>query len=168
MYTFGQLCIGDLFNTKAARWVKVSAEGAVCVMSTSNVIGKIVAFYGGADVTPLYSSLLPNDGACGACKPAVPQSLSESEKEDRFYRKIEAEIDAENRERQAAEFKQSLIDERDALNARCAGLVDYQKSDSLRNDESYWAAEQYNAMCRYSVALQARIYLLDQPAKQIV
>lgn len=160
MYTFGQLCVGDLFNTKAARWGKISSSEAIVVISGCYPIGKIVPMTDSQEVVLLWSSLLSDDPACCERKSEQP-SLSESEKEDRFYRKIEAEIDAENRAQQAAEFKRSLIDELAHLIARSVCLQDYRESGKPGDPESYWLSEQYQAMSQYIVALNSRIDLLE-------
>lgn len=58
MYKFQDLCIGDLFNTKIARWVKVSANEAICVMSAVVGLGSIDYFKADEDVIVLYSAIL--------------------------------------------------------------------------------------------------------------
>lgn len=158
MYTFGQLCVGDLFNTKMARCVKVSSSEAIVVLSGCVPLGDKVPISQGMNVVLLWSSLLSDDPACSDRKSEQP-SLSESEKEDRFYREIEAEIDAENRAKQAAEFKQSLIDERDALIARRDGLRKYIESGEYRIGESELLAAQDMAMADCIIALGNRIVL---------
>ena len=159
MYTFGQLRVGDMFNNMVARLVKVSLSEAIVVMSCdATLIGNRCPVNCGQEVIVLWSSDREiNPGSQRA-------SLSESEKEDRFYRKIEAEIDAENRAQQAAEFKQSLIDERDALIARRECVSRHMNDRSVRGTELYWLSEQYNVMYNYIAALNARIHLLEQPA----
>lgn len=152
MYTFGQLRVGDMFNNMVARLVKVSLSEAIVVMSCdATLIGNRCPVNCGQEVIVLWSSDREiNPGSQRA-------SLSDSEKEDRFYRKIEAEIDAENRERQAAEFRQSLIDERDALIARRDGLRKCVESGEYRPGESVLLAAQDMAMADYIIALGNRI-----------
>ncbi len=169
MYTFGQLYIGDLFNTKAARWVKISSHEALSVMSGCFAAGEMCRMGTLQEVVVLWSNNPAIKSASAAERESDPHaSLSESEKEDRFYRKIEAEIGAENRERQAAEFLQSLVDERDALVVRRECVSRHMNDRSVRGTELYWLSEQYNVMYNYIAALNARISLLDQPAKQTV
>lgn len=158
MYTFGQLRVGDMFNTKPTRWVKTTDSYAVCVMSAIHLVGQQFAFKLSEEVIVLWSS------DRGINRVSQHASCSESEKEDRFYRNIEDKIDAENRERQAAEFKQSLIDERDALIVRRECVSRHMNDRSVRGTELYWLSEQYNVMYNYIAALNARIYLLEQPA----
>lgn len=159
MYVFSQLSIGDQFTTDTAVWHKVSPAQAIMVRLEANPIGEPVDIPVNATVMP--SSLLRRqsiDAGCPDCKCLVPHApCSESEKEDRFYRKIEAEIDAENRERQAAEFRQSLIDERDALIARRDGLRKCVESGEYRPGESVLLAAQDMAMADYIIALGNRI-----------
>lgn len=58
-WTFGDLCIGDLFNTKAARWVKTSESEAICVMSALIPVGRISPFdIGRNDIVLLWSVVL--------------------------------------------------------------------------------------------------------------
>lgn len=57
-WTFGDLCLGDLFNTKAARWVKTSETEAICVMSALIGLGQIVPFDLARDVVLLWSAVL--------------------------------------------------------------------------------------------------------------
>lgn len=59
MITFGQLCIGDMFNTKAARWVKTSPDNAICVMSSIITLGEIKQFSHDDDhIVLLWSAIL--------------------------------------------------------------------------------------------------------------
>lgn len=44
MNTFGRLCLGDMFNTMTARWVKTSPTEAICVMSAIHPLGTIKQF----------------------------------------------------------------------------------------------------------------------------
>lgn len=44
MCTFGDLCLGDMFNTLSARWVKISETEAICVMSAIVTIGYVTKF----------------------------------------------------------------------------------------------------------------------------
>ena len=156
MYTFGQLCVGDLFNTKAARWVKVSSNEAIVVLSGCFQVGHRVQFILSADVILLWSSLLSDDPSCSERKSEQP-SLSESEKEDRFYR----EIEAKHRSDQAAALKQSLIDERDALIVRRESLVNYLISLDSTDPLRKFVQRQNDAMVQYICALDLRI---DQSA----
>ncbi len=162
MYTFGQLYIGDLFNTKDARWVKTSSHEALAVMSGCFPAGEMCRMGTLQEVVVLWSNNPAIQSASAAEHKSVPHaSCSESEKEDRFYRKIEAEIDAENRERQAAEFRQSLIDERDAVRARCAALFNYIITLDATDPSRRFALRQNDAMVQYIGALNMR---LEQPA----
>lgn len=61
MYKFSQLMVGDMFNTKAARWVKYSGNKALCVMSSVVVVGSLRKFSDKEDIVVLYSSLLNTD-----------------------------------------------------------------------------------------------------------
>lgn len=54
--TFGELEIGDLFNTKPARWVKISTTEAICVMGASVEIGDVCKFPEDYNVIVLWSS----------------------------------------------------------------------------------------------------------------
>lgn len=56
--TFGRICIGDMFNTKAARWVKTSETEAICVMSAVHKLGSIHPFSADADIVLLWSAIL--------------------------------------------------------------------------------------------------------------
>ena len=58
MTTFNDLCIGDMFNTKDARWVKVEAGIAMCVMSALLPRGCFRAMDRDEDVIVLYSSIV--------------------------------------------------------------------------------------------------------------
>ncbi len=54
---FVDLLLGDMFNTKEARWVKISPTEAICVLSTIHRVGHIKGFPGEQTVILLYSSL---------------------------------------------------------------------------------------------------------------
>lgn len=54
--TFGDLDIGDMFNTKLARFVKIDDECAIAVMSTIIPIGNIRPFDDDCEVIPLYKA----------------------------------------------------------------------------------------------------------------
>lgn len=58
MFKFEDLCIGDMFNTLAARWVKISETEAICVMSATVRIGNITSFPSDFNVLVLYSAIL--------------------------------------------------------------------------------------------------------------
>ena len=163
MYTFGQLAVGDLFNTKMARCVKVSSSEAIVVLSGCVPLGDKVPISQGMNVVLLWSSLLSDDPACSDRKSEQP-SLSESEKEDRFYREIEDKLEAEQRADQAAAFKQNLFAERDALQARRAGLIRYLESGVLSDAERKLLNHQHGAMGDYHWAVNQRLCLLEQPA----
>lgn len=141
MYTFGQLAVGDMFNTKAARWVKTTATYAVCVMSGTNHVGQQCLFKLSDEVIVLWSNNQQINAVCTEL------------------------LEKANLAQQAAEFKQSLIDERDALIARRACVKHYSESGKPGDPESYWLSEQYNVMCQYIVALDARLDLLHKSAK---
>ena len=163
MYTFGQLRVGDMFNNMVARLVKVSLSEAIVVMSCdATLIGHRCPVNCGQEVIVLWSSDREiNPGSQRA-------SLSDSEKEDRFYRKIEAEIEAENREREAAEFKQSLIDERDALMERRRSIGSRLATMEYTDPEFFLLNVQEDVMGRYTNVLRQRLRLLDKPVKQTV
>ena len=55
---FGKICIGDMFNTKVARWVKTSETEAICVMSSIFSIGYIHSFGTKEPIVLLWSSVL--------------------------------------------------------------------------------------------------------------
>ena len=169
MYTFGQLYIGDLFNTKAARWVKISSHEALSVMSGCFASGAICRMTATQEVVVLWSNNPAIKSASASERESVQHaSCSESEKEDRFYRKIEAEIDAENRAKQAAEFKQSLIDELAALKLRRIAMVPYLETLNPKGIDYRLAKQQEDAMVEYIDALYRRISQLELPAKQNV
>lgn len=63
MYTFETICLGDMFNTKAARWVKVSATQAVVVMSGVFKVGDIRSIPSDERIILLYSSVLEARGS---------------------------------------------------------------------------------------------------------
>lgn len=56
MPTFGELCYGDMFNTKTGRWVKTDDKHAVCVMGALFGIGEIYQFAEDRDVIVLYTA----------------------------------------------------------------------------------------------------------------
>lgn len=58
MHTFKDLCSGDMFNTKAARWVKISDREAICVLSLQIDIGDIWEIEQDEPIVLLYSSIL--------------------------------------------------------------------------------------------------------------
>lgn len=58
MYTFGELSIGDMFNTISARWVKIDDSRAICVMSSIHKIGDIKDFNQSDEVILLWSCVL--------------------------------------------------------------------------------------------------------------
>lgn len=58
MFKFEDLCIGDMFNTLTARWVKISETEAICVMSATVRIGNITSFPSDFNVLVLYSAIL--------------------------------------------------------------------------------------------------------------
>lgn len=58
MYTFSQLCIGDMFNTKAARWVKISTGQAICVMGGFVPVGNVQTIDNDEPVIVLWSCIL--------------------------------------------------------------------------------------------------------------
>lgn len=169
MYTFGQLYIGDLFNTKAARWVKISSHEALSVMSGCFSAGHICLMNATLEVVVLWSNNPAIKSASASeCESVTHASCRESEKEDRFYREIEDKIDAENRERAAAQFKQSLIDERDALKARRIAMVPYLQALNPLSMEYRMAKQQEVAMVEYLDVLYRRIDRLERPALQTV
>jgi len=57
-YTFGQICIGDMFNTKPARWVKTSPTQAICVMSAVVPLGQIQTIPEQTEIVLLWSCVL--------------------------------------------------------------------------------------------------------------
>lgn len=61
IYTFDQILLGDMFNTKAARWVKTSTKEAICVMSACFELGIIKKFNPEEEVILLYSTVLRTD-----------------------------------------------------------------------------------------------------------
>lgn len=55
--TFDDLCIGDLFNTKSARYVKINNREAIVVMPGMFKVGTIIDFSNTKqDIIVLYSS----------------------------------------------------------------------------------------------------------------
>lgn len=56
--TFGQILIGDMFNTKSARWVKTNETNAICVMSSLFDIGSFQKFDPKESIVLLWSPLL--------------------------------------------------------------------------------------------------------------
>ena len=81
---------------------------------------------------------------------------------------FEAEIDAENRAQQAAEFKQSLIDERDALMERRRSIGSRLATMEYTDPEFFLLNVQEDVMGRYTNVLRQRLRLLDKPVKQTV
>lgn len=61
MQTFEQLRIGDVFNTKVARWVKVSSTEAKCVMSGVLPLGYVQSFRNDEEVILLQSGIPKED-----------------------------------------------------------------------------------------------------------
>lgn len=57
-YKFSQLCIGDMFNSTKARWVKVDKRCAIVVMSGLYNIGVVMQIDDDPEVTVLYSAIL--------------------------------------------------------------------------------------------------------------
>lgn len=57
-YTFSDLLLGDMFNTKVARWVKTSDKSAICVLSSCVFVGDIHVFQPETQVVLLYSTVL--------------------------------------------------------------------------------------------------------------
>lgn len=55
--TFGELIIGDMFNTKKCRYVKISEHEAIAVLSGIVKIGKIVEFQSTDEIILLYSAI---------------------------------------------------------------------------------------------------------------
>lgn len=58
MFKFGDLDEGDMFNTKPARYVKISETEAIVVMGAVFPIGRIHEFGPEESVIPLYCSRL--------------------------------------------------------------------------------------------------------------
>lgn len=58
MHTFGELILGDMFNTTVGRYVKVSPTEAICVLSTMLPIGKICPIRDDMEVILLYSEVI--------------------------------------------------------------------------------------------------------------
>ena len=59
--TFKDFSFGDMFNTKAARWVKISETRAICVMSSLVEIGSVEVFGSERDdLIPLFRSCVDN------------------------------------------------------------------------------------------------------------
>ena len=56
MFRFEQLCIGDMFKTIIARWVKTSDSDAICVFSCVAVVGEKINFNPKREVVLLWSS----------------------------------------------------------------------------------------------------------------
>ena len=54
--------IGDMFNTKSARWVKVTDATAVCVMSSVFRLGETKIIRSDEEVVLLFSSVLRTEG----------------------------------------------------------------------------------------------------------
>ena len=57
MTTFGELNIGDMFNTKPARYVKTTSMDAIVVMSGTFAIGEIQEISKDLEVIVLYSNI---------------------------------------------------------------------------------------------------------------
>jgi hypothetical protein len=57
MIKFSNLSIGDMFNIIIGRYVKISDNEAICVMSGIHEIGKIQSFSDDTEVLPLYCML---------------------------------------------------------------------------------------------------------------
>lgn len=53
-FTFGALSVGDMFHTKAARFVKTDEHRAIVVMSGVFGIGQLRVFDPSFEVEPLY------------------------------------------------------------------------------------------------------------------
>lgn len=66
MYTFGQLYIGDLFNTLAARWVKTSSREALVVMSNCFSVGETFRMTSTQEVVVLWSNNPAIKSECAA------------------------------------------------------------------------------------------------------
>jgi len=60
MYKFEDLMIGDMFNVVSGRWVKISQDMAICVMSCLYYPGKLAEsdFFKNCNIILLYSSIL--------------------------------------------------------------------------------------------------------------
>lgn len=53
---FRDLAIGDMFNTLAARWVKIDKKRAIVVMSGVFAVGDVDTISPGRDVVVLWTS----------------------------------------------------------------------------------------------------------------
>ena len=51
---FSKLAIGDMFNVKSGRFVKIEEDKGICVMSTIIKVGDICEFFQKQTVIPLY------------------------------------------------------------------------------------------------------------------
>lgn len=58
MHTFGQLTFGDMFNTKSGRFVKLSDQRAICVLSAIHQVGALFDFEATDEVVVLYSEVV--------------------------------------------------------------------------------------------------------------
>ena len=58
MHQFGDLCIGDMFNAKIARFVKTDVDKAIVVMSQCLRVGDEQTFYQDDKVILLWSAIL--------------------------------------------------------------------------------------------------------------
>lgn len=56
MLSFGELDIGDMFNTKTSRWVKTDPDHAICVTYGKFELGTILEFqYDDTNIVVLFS-----------------------------------------------------------------------------------------------------------------
>lgn len=53
---FGDLYIGDMFNTMVGRYVKTSETEAICVMSAIDKLGQICTFNDSTNIVVLWSA----------------------------------------------------------------------------------------------------------------
>ena len=137
MYTFGQLRVGDMFNTMSARWVKTSQSEAMSVMRLGCFsIGETCHLAATQEVIILWSG-----------DPAINPASA-------------AAMETEQLAQQAAEFKKSLINERDEMQARRSSLVNYLLSLDSRDPARAWAHRQNDAMVQCIDAIDHRIDLL--------
>jgi hypothetical protein len=61
MYTFGDILLGDMFNTKSGRFVKTNENTAICVMSALHAVGELIVFHSDVPIILLWSCMLePN------------------------------------------------------------------------------------------------------------
>lgn len=56
---FQELDVGDVFNTKQARWVKTDVARGMCIMSSLVPLGQYEKFNLNIEVEVLYSKKLP-------------------------------------------------------------------------------------------------------------